>query len=68
MKVIPAIALIKQVASLLKAKQKYKEVTGNDYAPPPQEKKPKPTPKVNCGRLTPLHLSRLVYIHTQSTR
>ncbi|CAN0391152.1 unnamed protein product, partial [Laminaria digitata] len=34
-----------QVASLLKAKHKYKEVTGNDYAPPPQEKKPKPTPK-----------------------
>lgn len=33
------------------AKKQYKEVTGNDYAPPPQEKKPKPTPKVNDGRL-----------------
>lgn len=29
----------------MKAKQKYKEVTGNDYAPPPQGKKAKPTPK-----------------------
>lgn len=54
---VPAIALIEQVANLLKAKQNYKEVTGKDYAPPPQEKKPKPTPKVNCG-------SRYINIYT----
>lgn len=34
-----------QVAKLLKAKQQYKELTGEDYAPP-QQKKAKPTAKV----------------------
>ncbi|CAB1103032.1 unnamed protein product [Ectocarpus sp. CCAP 1310/34] len=34
-----------QVAKLMKAKQHYKEVTGSDYVPPPQEKKAKSTPK-----------------------
>lgn len=38
-----------QVAKLLKAKQQYKELTGNDYAPPPPEKKAKPTPKPQVG-------------------
>ncbi|CAN0385338.1 unnamed protein product [Pylaiella littoralis] len=38
-----------EVAKLLKAKQQYKEVTGNDYAPPPPEKKAKPTPKPQAG-------------------
>lgn len=36
--------LFPQVAKLLKAKEKYKEVTGNDFAPPTQ-KKTKSTPK-----------------------
>lgn len=34
-----------QVAKLLKAKQQYKELTGEDYAQP-QQKKAKPTAKV----------------------
>eukprot|EP00752_Nemacystus_decipiens_P016540 g14783.t1 len=38
-------AVSEEVAKLLKVKEKYKEVTGTDYAPPPQGKKAKPTPK-----------------------
>lgn len=45
------VFLFPQVAKLVKAKEKYKEFTGHDFAPNPQQKKAKSTSKAQvCVR------------------